>query len=935
MKKSLMISTCRKPKFSSMKKLIFLAVFFVVLINCLSSVSAAANCYPYEGCLGVPSRVCPTNPCKKQDCYVVDTNVCGWATTCTTFATNGRIVWDGTKDYFCPLTGATSYAASSYNYGEMAYSGDVNYFDAVASGTSWHWCDAKNNGGNPGQGVKMGQWGQITVNGHEYICYTDFGTWETIFECCGSGACNDRCGVDIGGSASSCPSGGIWGGVKKATGNTLSYGGTTYVCCADNLWRTGTSCCGDGSCTGSETCSNCPSDCKKCNGATCSSGAECSSGYCIHGICRASSTYCPDSYCDAGENCPSDVISCADNKCYEPTCTNGCGQTAVASGGTDEACHSTAGCANPPCVCNGAGQCISTDADNDGDPDETDCAPSNPAIYHRATEICNDFVDNDCDELTDDADSDCDANPPTFTNFSIDGCVSKNEARKECFVGLGINTYYNISHFDNESTPYMQYLFFGKNGCSPDPLSAEYCNGDEISAMFLVDAGYFTPYNPENALLNMIKNVTCILPSPLFCKGENATSRWGVSALKEGDFKIWVGAEDTTGNFVLNDTGWTLKIDEILPVVDITSPAAGADLHADFDIIYKATDANIDKCALITDVTGIWRDVDCGIDKTARITIGPGSDCGIGPSCAVTINATDKAGNSNIISRIYTAIEPFEIGATWEPAVAYSGENAFCTAAYMGSDTDVRFEITGKDPIVARLSGGSYSVEVQGLEMKDYTCKVTVIDTGGTDSATLKVLEAPDKPVATTLPFFGLMNAMLVMLGLFLYYIIKENRKKMGRKGISPLIATVLLIVIAIALAGIVFTWLRSFVKENVEKLGAPVETTCQSIAFDATASRTADGITINVNNQGNVPLYGMNVKIWIGGKSYSKFFKTTSAVAGGGTGEINILNANDFIIPEQGSIKLETTPVILGRGVNSGKGKIHLCKTQMKTINM
>ncbi|MEM4245422.1 MAG: hypothetical protein QXR60_04435, partial [Candidatus Nanoarchaeia archaeon] len=119
---------------------------------------------------------------------------------------------------------------------------------------------------------------------------------------------------------------------------------------------TGQSCSGAGVC--GATCQNqCSSGSKQCFNSTayqdcvlfgscygwgspisCPSGQSCTNGVCSSGVS------CPNGVCTAGENCPADASSCPDNKCYEPTCTNGCGQNAVASGQTDEACYGNVGC---------------------------------------------------------------------------------------------------------------------------------------------------------------------------------------------------------------------------------------------------------------------------------------------------------------------------------------------------------------------------------------------------------------------------------------------------------------------------------------------------------------------------------------------------------------------------------------------------------------
>ena len=48
----------------------------------------------------------------------------------------------------------------------------------------------------------------------------------------------------------------------------------------------------------------------KTNGQACSADANCYSGYCVHSVCRATSTYCGDGYCDSGETSSSCSADC-------------------------------------------------------------------------------------------------------------------------------------------------------------------------------------------------------------------------------------------------------------------------------------------------------------------------------------------------------------------------------------------------------------------------------------------------------------------------------------------------------------------------------------------------------------------------------------------------------------------------------------------------
>jgi flagellin-like protein len=89
----------------------------------------------------------------------------------------------------------------------------------------------------------------------------------------------------------------------------------------------------------------------------------------------------------------------------------------------------------------------------------------------------------------------------------------------------------------------------------------------------------------------------------------------------------------------------------------------------------------------------------------------------------------------------------------------------------------------------------------------------------------------------------------------------------MFRKGVSPVIATVLLIAMVFVLGAIVFVWSRSFLSESAVKNGKVVETSCDEVRFETqiveSASQCNNGnggsySAIDINNVGNIPIYGI-----------------------------------------------------------------------------
>ena len=91
---------------------------------------------------------------------------------------------------------------------------------------------------------------------------------------------------------------------------------------------------------------------------------------------------------------------------------------------------------------------------------------------------------------------------------------------------------------------------------------------------------------------------------------------------------------------------------------------------------------------------------------------------------------------------------------------------------------------------------------------------------------------------------------------LYLVYLIKGH--KMKKKALSPVITTILLILIAIILALIILVWARGFIREQLTKFDEPINMACDDVSFSV--SLVGDKLT--VTNTGNVPIYRVGIKV-------------------------------------------------------------------------
>ena len=156
----------------------------------------------------------------------------------------------------------------------------------------------------------------------------------------------------------------------------------------------------------------------------------------------------------------------------------------------------------------------------------------------------------------------------------------------------------------------------------------------------------------------------------------------------------------------------------------------------------------------------------------------------------------------------------------------------------------------------------------------------------------------------------------------------KANKSRFEKKGVSPVVATVLLIAIVVVIAIIVFLWLRKgLIPETILKSGKNIQLNCDEVDFTASLG----GGYIEITNDGNVPIQDFNVKL-IGEGSSSQ--KTIQEIITAGTFPTGGLQqSKSFSQPYDGSIiisgsgdKIILIPVLRGVSEDDGNEKDYVC---------
>jgi flagellin-like protein len=151
--------------------------------------------------------------------------------------------------------------------------------------------------------------------------------------------------------------------------------------------------------------------------------------------------------------------------------------------------------------------------------------------------------------------------------------------------------------------------------------------------------------------------------------------------------------------------------------------------------------------------------------------------------------------------------------------------------------------------------------------------------------------------------------------------------KKRDKRGLSPVIATVLLIAMVLVIALIIFLWFRGLTKEAVTKFGGTnVELICQDVSFLPNYDEVSG--VLSVINSGNVPIYSLNIKISkVGGFETFNIKDISQNWPRGGLLQGRSFSSEDLRSTFSGATSISLIPVLLGE--SGGAEKTHVCDEQ------
>lgn len=161
----------------------------------------------------------------------------------------------------------------------------------------------------------------------------------------------------------------------------------------------------------------------------------------------------------------------------------------------------------------------------------------------------------------------------------------------------------------------------------------------------------------------------------------------------------------------------------------------------------------------------------------------------------------------------------------------------------------------------------------------------------------------------------------------------------MAKRGISPVIATVLLVSLVIVIGLAVFLWMNDFVPNSVFKSGSNIEYSCDAVDFRVHLDESAKNVS--VINRGNVPIYDLDFRISTDDLSTrtEQASKVSDEWPGLGLKRGQPFTGHVPALFEGGVTEVKIVPVLLGEAENPEDGgtekRLYDCESKGRTMSV
>lgn len=144
------------------------------------------------------------------------------------------------------------------------------------------------------------------------------------------------------------------------------------------------------------------------------------------------------------------------------------------------------------------------------------------------------------------------------------------------------------------------------------------------------------------------------------------------------------------------------------------------------------------------------------------------------------------------------------------------------------------------------------------------------------------------------------------------------------KRGLSPVVASVLMILLVIVLAIIIFLWARGFIGERIEKFGKPIEDYCKSVDFSVVAIENGGYHILEIVNKGNIGINAFEIKMYASGDSEAVKLDIGVPAGESVSSEVSL----EFMKSGEPTERIEVFPILSGEIKGESSGKPFTCSS-------